>query len=751
MNDKPTINPQTLPPLTRFIYTLGQLPTSYLMSMSFEEQLVWLCNYLGTQVIPAVNQNGQAVEELQNLYELLRTYVNDYFDNLDVQEEINNKIESMAQDGSLGNIILNTVQPIIDSEFTTQNEKIDLQNSRIDTISNIVQSVSSGSPAGTYATVSALTTDDPDHSKIYVVLENGNWYYYNTSTSSWTSGGVYQANAIGDNSINKYMLDSNLQNAIFEDMGYENLAKLKGEIVNFSTNSSLEVTQSDTYKSVLIPIEPNTAYRLEKSVLNTNRFIIATLDDYPTVGDTATSRETTYGSNVPLGIQYNYITTGENDAYILFYFYNTNDSSPTYDVAVSKLNCYDLATYSQQVSGKDYNAENIEKLRNDYENDILITKGTPNIYNPYDETQFDNIIPGISPNTKYVYAIDACSVIFPIKENTSYTIKRNNNGGRFRYSLASEYPFPGYTEYNNNTNMDSTTSFVINNTSYKYLVLYFWISSSGLSLENAKKGIEIYESANPTNPVYKFDNLLNNKYLKLVSYRQLGTLQKGYIAISCDDGRDELADITVDIFKGYKSSYNKNIPLTMGLMETSEIFSDSTRKAKVLDLINNYGSSVAIHGSASYTTMSQNELFTFLDTQRNYLTNNLSAPSSIIYPNHDYNELTATVSGSYYGVCCTGGVNTPITYGGESKLAGARSNMYTLYRFSLFNAQMTNQKIKNAIDYAYENNMIFLPFFHDVDLDTDYERCKSLLDYCVEYANSKGLEFINIGDIPNII
>ena len=79
MNDKPTINPQTLPPLTRFIYTLGQLPTSYLMSMSFEEQLVWLCNYLGTQVIPAVNQNGEAVEELQNLYELLRTYVNNYF------------------------------------------------------------------------------------------------------------------------------------------------------------------------------------------------------------------------------------------------------------------------------------------------------------------------------------------------------------------------------------------------------------------------------------------------------------------------------------------------------------------------------------------------------------------------------------------------------------------------------------------------------------------------------------------------
>lgn len=105
MNEKPTINPITLPPLTKFIYTLGQLPSSYLMSMTFEEQLVWLCNYLGTQVIPAINQNGDAVKELQSLYELLRSYVNNYFEDLDVQEEINNKLDEMASSGELTEII----------------------------------------------------------------------------------------------------------------------------------------------------------------------------------------------------------------------------------------------------------------------------------------------------------------------------------------------------------------------------------------------------------------------------------------------------------------------------------------------------------------------------------------------------------------------------------------------------------------------------------------------------------------------
>ena len=36
-----------------------------------------------------------------------------------------------------------------------------------------VQAVASGSPAGVYSTVTALATADPDHSKIYLVLDDG--------------------------------------------------------------------------------------------------------------------------------------------------------------------------------------------------------------------------------------------------------------------------------------------------------------------------------------------------------------------------------------------------------------------------------------------------------------------------------------------------------------------------------------------------------------------------------------------------
>ena len=87
-----------LKPFTKFLMTIGELPSSYLVSMTYEEQLLWFCNYLQNTVIPTVNNNAEAVIELQE-------FVSNYFDNLDVQEEINNKLDEMAESGELTEII----------------------------------------------------------------------------------------------------------------------------------------------------------------------------------------------------------------------------------------------------------------------------------------------------------------------------------------------------------------------------------------------------------------------------------------------------------------------------------------------------------------------------------------------------------------------------------------------------------------------------------------------------------------------
>ena len=96
---------ENLKPFPKFCCSIGYIPTSYKVSMSYEEQLWWLCDFLENTVIPTVNQNGEAVEELQNLFVELKSYVDNYFENLDIQDEINNKLDEMAESGQLADII----------------------------------------------------------------------------------------------------------------------------------------------------------------------------------------------------------------------------------------------------------------------------------------------------------------------------------------------------------------------------------------------------------------------------------------------------------------------------------------------------------------------------------------------------------------------------------------------------------------------------------------------------------------------
>ena len=96
---------ETITPFKRFCMTIGELPTSYLESMTYYEMLVWFTKYLQETVIPAINNNGEAVNELQTKYIELKNYVDNYFDNLDVQEEINNKLDDMVEQGTLQEII----------------------------------------------------------------------------------------------------------------------------------------------------------------------------------------------------------------------------------------------------------------------------------------------------------------------------------------------------------------------------------------------------------------------------------------------------------------------------------------------------------------------------------------------------------------------------------------------------------------------------------------------------------------------
>ena len=115
-NDLRPIN--TIPNFKRFCMTIGELPTSYLETMTYYEMLVWFTEYMKNTIIPTINNNGLATQELQDKYIELKSYVDNYFTNLDVQQEINNKLDEMVSDGTFDTIINKTL-------FNQINEQIE--------------------------------------------------------------------------------------------------------------------------------------------------------------------------------------------------------------------------------------------------------------------------------------------------------------------------------------------------------------------------------------------------------------------------------------------------------------------------------------------------------------------------------------------------------------------------------------------------------------------------------------------------
>lgn len=197
--------------------------TNYAMMMKLMKAM--------NKVISNENKVEEDMTNLFNAFTELQNYINTYFENLDVQDEINNKLDDMAQSGELTDllsvVVQNEIMPLINEQnqnISDIEDTVDLQNQNIRTISNKVNSVTSGSPAGVYATKAALESADPDHSKIYVVSADGKWYYYDTNESAWTEGGVYLSSSESVNDINGnniFLSNTNGKNkSLFITYGY---------------------------------------------------------------------------------------------------------------------------------------------------------------------------------------------------------------------------------------------------------------------------------------------------------------------------------------------------------------------------------------------------------------------------------------------------------------------------------------------------------------------------------------------------
>lgn len=219
-----------------------------------DEDFDALTNYeLLCKVVDYLNKTVSNVDLLNDEIQEFR----DYFNTLDVQEEIDNKLDKMAESGELGEIISRYLTPIIE----VQNQHIDSQdliienfqssvnneintfknntNATLDSFDDRLSSLASGAPIPV-----SSTSDMTDTTKVYLLTTDGNWYYYDGE--DWTSGGTYQATNVSDGSIDVLKLSSNLQNNFLK---YYDLVETFDHYTNYfcKVNSSNKiVTENST-------------------------------------------------------------------------------------------------------------------------------------------------------------------------------------------------------------------------------------------------------------------------------------------------------------------------------------------------------------------------------------------------------------------------------------------------------------------------------------------------------------------------
>ena len=264
------------------------------------------------KVVDYLNTTVDNINLLSDDFTELYNYVHGYFDNLDVQEEINKKLDEMTESGQLTNLIKSYVDPIyqayeteINADITSQNSEINNFKSTVNTTLNTfdtrLTAVASGSPL-----VASSTDDMTETDRVYVNTTDGKWYYYDGD--SWEIGGTYQSSGIADGSVTFENLENELQNTFQPNYNKTTNQPTKNKVINTSGTEigannygyyEINVNPFDTYKiHINFPDALATA-----SYVRTMFKYNSTVISY-TTGDSGPERENEYYEEI-INIPYN--------------------------------------------------------------------------------------------------------------------------------------------------------------------------------------------------------------------------------------------------------------------------------------------------------------------------------------------------------------------------------------------------------------------------------------------------------------
>lgn len=274
------------------------------------------------------------------------------------------------------------------------------------------------------------------------------------------------------------------------------------------------------------------------------------------------------------------------------------------------------------------------------------------------------------------------------------------------------------------------------------------------------------------------------KYMQnALAYKPLGALSKPYICLSTDDGREGLIHQTIEMVVDVA-----HVPVTFCIHSNADIFYEQKRKkytlAQVAEKINNAivneGCELALHDNKIWADMSESKktpyteatLHQFVQNEKAFIANPFEQDTSTSLgvsweyksasaPEHATNAVVSIVMGGEFGVLRSGDTNMGLIKNiYDYKCLGARSNLYCLTSKNI-NSGMYNTlaKAKAAVDYAVANNLVLPIFWHEAIMasateestDNEHvtdEQISTILLPMIEYAKSKGVEFVTLSQIP---
>lgn len=179
-------------------------------------------------------EQGKMAEKINEVVEQLNvnTEWTEYLLNEGVENETVAYINELVQNGTLANLINNTLLTDINNEIKDYENRIN----------SLVNSIVTPSPAGVYPTIQDIP-ESADKQRIYITSNNGHWVYWNGT--AWTDGGVYQSTGIANRSI----VLSNLKTYMSEH------SFLYRGSININTTTK-EITFSNILILNTLPLQP---------------------------------------------------------------------------------------------------------------------------------------------------------------------------------------------------------------------------------------------------------------------------------------------------------------------------------------------------------------------------------------------------------------------------------------------------------------------------------------------------------------